>query len=314
MIRMCSRSRSPSTARSRDSPIARALIDAVEAGSRSRCWSSSRPVSTSRRTWSGHASSRKEGVHVVYGVVGLKTHTKVAQVVRREARRASRRYSHVATGNYNSDTARIYEDLGVLSADPTLGDDLTHAVQLASRDTGWCRACSAWSSRRSELRSRILALIAGELPTGDRVAGRIVMKMNSLVDRRGDRCASTVRPRHGWTSTWSSTGSAVSSPGQEHRTSPCARSSAATSTLPHLPLRQRQRPRPPYWAIGSADMMPRNLDARVEAVVEVAEVLRRPPRGDRRCAARRGNHGMAPRARRTLELAARRWRPSQGRP
>ena len=72
------------------------------------------------------------GAHVVYGLVGLKTHAKILLVVRQEAD-GIRRYCHVGTGNYNPKTATTYEDLGVLSADPELGADLTRAVQPPHR-------------------------------------------------------------------------------------------------------------------------------------------------------------------------------------
>ena len=74
-------------------------------------------------------------MHVVYGLVGLKTHTKTVLVVREEAD-GIRRYCHIGTGNYNSETARLYEDLGLLTADPDLGADLT---QLFNHLTGYSR-------------------------------------------------------------------------------------------------------------------------------------------------------------------------------
>ena len=75
------------------------------------------------------------GVHVVYGLVGLKTHAKILLVVRQEAD-GIRRYCHVGTGNYNPKTATLYEDLGLLSADPELGADLT---ELFNHLTGYSR-------------------------------------------------------------------------------------------------------------------------------------------------------------------------------
>ena len=83
-----------------DSPIVRALIEAAEAASRSSSWSRSRPASTSARTSSGRRALERAGAHVVYGLVGLKTHSKVALVVRREGG-GLRRYVHIGTGNYN---------------------------------------------------------------------------------------------------------------------------------------------------------------------------------------------------------------------
>ena len=90
------------------------------------------------------------GVHVVYGVVGLKTHSKTMLVVRREDD-GIRRYCHIGTGNYNSDTARIYEDLGLFTADPDIGADLT---DLFNHLTGFSRPAATASS----------SLAAGALP------------------------------------------------------------------------------------------------------------------------------------------------------
>ena len=108
----------------------------------------------------------------------MKTHTKTALVIREEGRRL-RRYCHVGTGNYNSDTARLYEDLGLLSADPDLGADLIH---LFNHLTGYSRevryrkllVAPRW------LRPKVQDLILNEAKAG--ASGRIIIKMNSLVD------------------------------------------------------------------------------------------------------------------------------------
>ncbi len=105
-----------------------------QAGRRPR--RAARPALTSSATSPGREQLEEAGVHVVYGVVGLKTHSKMALVVRREAD-GIRRYCHVGTGNYNPDTARIYEDLGLLTADPVLGEDLT---ALFNHLTGFSRS------------------------------------------------------------------------------------------------------------------------------------------------------------------------------
>ena len=106
------------------------------------------------------------GVHVAYGVVGLKTHTKIALVVRKEGDRI-RRYCHIGTGNYNDKTARIYEDLGLLTADPELGADLTDLFNVL---TGYGRqgAYRKLLTAPTTFRPRILELH----PTRDRGRGR----------------------------------------------------------------------------------------------------------------------------------------------
>ncbi len=118
------------------------------------------------------------GVHVVYGVVGLKTHTKTTLVVRREED-GVRRYCHVGTGNYNADTARVYEDLGLLSADPDLGADLT---DLFNHLTGFSRPSRARSLivAPDRFRSWFLEEVAKERAAGP--TGRIVLKCNGLTD------------------------------------------------------------------------------------------------------------------------------------
>jgi polyphosphate kinase len=120
------------------------------------------------------------GVHVVYGLMGLKTHAKTALVVRQEGD-GIRRYCHIGTGNYNSTTARLYEDLGILTASPSLGEDLTDLFNFL---TGYSRQ-SAYRQlvvAPFSLRSRIIELIEQESTYGDK--GRIIWKFNNLVDRK----------------------------------------------------------------------------------------------------------------------------------
>ncbi len=118
------------------------------------------------------------GVHVVYGLVGLKTHAKILLVVRQEDD-GIRRYCHVGTGNYNPKTANLYEDIGLLTADPEFGAELTELFNHLtgySRPIGYRNLLVAPESLRRGLRDHIRA--QGELGT----EGRIVLKMNSLVD------------------------------------------------------------------------------------------------------------------------------------
>jgi polyphosphate kinase len=118
----------------------------------------------------------KAGVHVVYGVVGLKTHAKISLVVRSEDG-GIRRYAHVGTGNYNPVTARLYEDIGLLTADRDVGADLTDLFNLL---TGYSRQREYRKLLVAPhyLRPQMIDLIRGQ----GREGGRIVLKMNSLVD------------------------------------------------------------------------------------------------------------------------------------
>src|SRR5439155_10195527 len=117
------------------------------------------------------------GVHVVYGLMGLKTHAKTSLVVRQEPD-GIRRYCHIGTGNYNERTARIYEGMGLLTCDPAIGADLS---QLFNYLTGFARQqrFRKLLVAPGDLRPRLIELIEREAKAGD---GRIVMKMNSLVD------------------------------------------------------------------------------------------------------------------------------------
>jgi len=123
-----------------------------------------------------------EGVHVIYGLLGLKTHSKIALVVRREGERLAR-YVHLSTGNYNAVTATAYTDLGFLTSDPAIGED---ATQLFNYLTGYARPAHLKKLLVApiDLRERVLALIEREVE--HQRAGRhghLILKINALVDR-----------------------------------------------------------------------------------------------------------------------------------
>ncbi|MBV9253780.1 MAG: RNA degradosome polyphosphate kinase, partial [Actinobacteria bacterium] len=206
------------------------------------------------------------GVHVVYGLVGLKTHCKAALVVREEPE-GIRRYCHLGTGNYNSNTARLYEDVGLLTADPAIGADLT---DLFNYLTGYSRRVDY---RRVEvapsgLRTRMLDLIAREAE--DPNGGRIIMKMNSLVDQdvidalydasaRGVRIDLVVR------------GVCCLRPGVPGLSDNIRVRSIVGRYLEHSRIYYFANRGNAEYYIASADMMPRNLDSRVEVIVPVAD-------------------------------------------
>jgi polyphosphate kinase len=120
----------------------------------------------------------RAGVHVVYGMVGLKTHSKVALVVRDDGDQL-RRYVHIGTGNYNAKTARIYEDIGVLTCSPDIGDD---ATQLFNHLTGYSRSEDYRNLLVAprDLRRQLVDLIEHEASFG--ADGHIVLKCNSIAD------------------------------------------------------------------------------------------------------------------------------------
>jgi polyphosphate kinase len=207
------------------------------------------------------------GVHVVYGFVGLKTHAKVLLVVRQEAD-GIRRYCHIGTGNYNPKTADLYEDLGLLSADPDLGADLT---DLFNHLTGY--------SHQGEYRRLLVAPAHLRRAIADRIeqqaalgeAGHITMKMNSLVDhalidalygasQRGTRIDLVVR------------GICCLRPQVPGLSDRIRVRSIIGRFLEHSRIyRFGAEPETAEYLIGSADLMPRNLDHRVEALTPVAD-------------------------------------------
>ncbi|MGH8945619.1 MAG: RNA degradosome polyphosphate kinase, partial [Acidimicrobiia bacterium] len=206
------------------------------------------------------------GVHVMYGVVGLKTHTKVALVMRKEGSQVVR-YAHVGTGNYNETTARTYEDIGVFSSDPGLGSDLSDLFNYLtgySRQTAFRRLVVSPTG----IRPRILELIGRE---GERRGGHITMKMNSLVDaeviealydasQKATRIELIVR------------GICCLRPGVDGLSENITVRSLVGRYLEHSRVyRFGARGRDRRYLVGSADMMPRNLDHRVEALTPVED-------------------------------------------
>jgi polyphosphate kinase len=207
------------------------------------------------------------GVHIVYGLVGLKTHAKIMLVVRQEAD-GIHRYCHVGTGNYNPKTAALYEDIGLLSANPDLGADLT---QLFNHLTGYSRPMRYRKLlvAPESLRSALAERIRREGAKGS--AGRIVMKMNSLVDpdlidelyaasQAGTPIDLIVR------------GICCLRPQVPGLSETIRVRSLVGRYLEHSRIyRFGTDPEKAEVFIGSADLMPRNLDRRVEALVPIED-------------------------------------------
>jgi polyphosphate kinase len=209
------------------------------------------------------------GAHVVYGLVGLKTHSKVALVVRREGT-GLRRYVHIGTGNYNSRTARSYVDLGLLSCREELGADVTdlfNSLTGLSRQRVFRRLIVAPTT----LRARFLELVEREaLNARAGTPGRIVLKVNSLVDtaviealyeasKAGVEIDCIVR------------GACCLVPGVEGLSEPIRVRSIVGEFLEHSRIWMFANGGRPEWYIGSADLMERNLDRRVEVVTPVED-------------------------------------------
>jgi polyphosphate kinase len=250
-----------------DSPVVRSLIRAAERGVQVAALVElkARFDEQANITWAKQLE--RAGVHVVYGLVGLKTHSKCVLIVREEGD-GIRRYCHIGTGNYNSSTARLYEDLGLLTSDPELGADLT---QLFNHLTGYSREVryrKILVAPRT-MRPRFEDLIRHEASLGPR--GRIIMKMNSLVDpgmiellydasRAGVEIDLVVR------------GICCLRPGVPGLSDHIRVRSIVGRYLEHSRIFHFANgggPGKPVFLIGSGDLMPRNLDRRVEVIAPI---------------------------------------------
>jgi polyphosphate kinase len=248
------------------SPIIHALLDAAEEGKQVVALVELKARFDEEANIEWARALEEAGVHVAYGVVGLKTHTKTCLVVRDDGDRV-RRYVHLGTGNYNDRTARIYEDIGLLTADPALGADLTDLFNVL---TGYSRQSSYRELVIAPMnfRERMLELIAREAAADD---GRIVAKMNSLVDAQiidalyaasaaGTPIDLVVR------------GICCLRPGVEGLSERIRVRSIVGRYLEHSRIyRFGSEARGYDYLIGSGDWMPRNLDRRVEALAPVTD-------------------------------------------
>jgi polyphosphate kinase len=248
------------------SPIIRALMDAAESGKQvvTLVELKARFDEEANITWAN--ALEEAGVHVAYGVVGLKTHTKIALVVRAEPQ-GVRRYVHIGTGNYNDVTARIYEDLGLLSADPELGADLSDLFNVLtgySRRQDYRRLVVAPTG----FRARISELIARETAADD---GHIMIKVNALVDPEIID-ALYAASATGTTVDLLVRGICSLRPGVPGLSEHIRVRSIVGRYLEHSRIyRFGSRERGYDHLIGSGDLMPRNLDRRVEALVSVRD-------------------------------------------
>jgi polyphosphate kinase len=256
-----------------DSPIARSLIRAAEQGKQVAVIVElkARFDESANIEWARQLETA--GVHVTYGLIGLKVHAKAALVVREEAD-GLRRYCHVGTGNYNSKTARLYEDLGLLTCDPAIGSDLT---QLFNELTGYGRNVSYQRLLVAPrlMREGLNDLIQGEIDAAraEPGSGHITLKMNSLVDagmierlyaasQAGVEIDLIVR------------GICCLTPGVPGMSERIRVRSLVGRYLEHSRLYRfanGQGPGEPLHLLGSADLMPRNLDRRIEALTPVLD-------------------------------------------
>ena len=248
-----------------DSPIVQALIEAAEAGKQVLAVIEIRARFDEMANVRWARKLEEVGVHVVYGLMGLKTHAKLSLVVREEGD-TLRRYCHVGTGNYNPKTARFYDDLGILSADPVLGEDLSRLFnELSGYSTkhDYSRLLVAPHSMRKGLIARIKRETRHHL---DGKPAWIRFKLNSLLDEEiidhlyeaadaGVKVEIIVR---GICSIRLNT--------QARRENIKVRSILGRF-LEHSRIYYFRNGGAEDYFIGSADMMHRNLDRRVESLV-----------------------------------------------
>ena len=208
------------------------------------------------------------GVHVAYGLLGLKIHTKIAMAVREEPD-GIRRYCHIGTGNYNHRTARIYEDIGILTADPEIGADV---ADLFNHLTGYGREIrySKLLVAPDQLRPSLEALIDNEIASG---RGRMILKMNSLVDVRMTEKLYEAS-QAGVDIDLIIRGQCSLKPGIPGLSDRIRVRSIIGRYLEHSRVyhfANGDGPGEPVTYIGSADLMSRNLNRRVEALVRLDE-------------------------------------------
>ncbi len=250
-----------------DSPVVEALIDAAEAGKQVVVLVEIKARFDESANIKWARALERAGCHVVYGLIGLKTHCKAALVVRQERGRM-RRYCHLGTGNYNPKTARLYEDLGLLTADPDVGADLTDLFNVLtgySRQTEYRTLLVAPHRMRESIVERIDAeaeAAKAGLPCGIR------LKANALVDeevidalyrasRAGVPIECLIR------------GICALRPGVPGLSETVTVRSILGRYLEHSRILHFESAG--EWWIGSADMMHRNLDRRIESLVRVRD-------------------------------------------
>jgi polyphosphate kinase len=252
-----------------DSPLVPSLIRASERGKQAVCMVELKARFDEAANIHWAKSLEEAGVHVVYGIPGLKTHVKAILVVRREGDRV-REYVHIGTGNYNEATARLYTDLGLFTADPEIGADVAEMFNFLTgygRPTGFRRVLVAPTTMRDRLIEEIEATVEAHR-SGEEA--RIMMKMNALVDARciealyaasqaGVRIDLNVR------------GICCLRPGVPEISENISVVSIVGRYLEHARIYAFIRGGEQRVLTGSADLMPRNLDHRVELVTPVED-------------------------------------------
>jgi polyphosphate kinase len=252
-----------------DSPLVPSLIRASERGKQAVCMVELKARFDEEANIHWAKSLEEAGVHVVYGIPGLKTHVKAILVVRREGDKV-REYVHIGTGNYHPKTARLYTDFGLFTADPEIGADVAEMFNFLTgygRPADYRKVLVSPTTMRSsfieEIEKTVAAHEAGE-------EARIALKMNSLVDAGCIR-ALYAASQAGVRIDLNVRGICCLKPGVEGISENIRVVSIVGRFLEHSRVYSFKRGEETRILIGSADMMPRNLDSRVELVVSVED-------------------------------------------
>jgi polyphosphate kinase len=254
-----------------DSPLVPALIRASERGKQAVCMVELKARFDEAANIHWAKSLEEAGVHVVYGIPGLKTHVKAVLVVRREGEQV-REYVHIGTGNYNPTTARQYTDLGIFTADAEIGADVAEMFNFLTgygRPAGYRKVLVSPTTMRDHLLAEIEETIEAHR-SGEEA--RIALKMNALVDAR---CIGALyeASRAGVPVDLNVRGICCLRPGVPGVSDNIRVVSVVGRFLEHSRLYSFRRGEETRILIGSADLMPRNLDHRVELVTPVEDPL-----------------------------------------
>lgn len=258
----------------RNSPVVEALLDAIEEGKQVAVLLELKARFDEESNIEWARALERQGVHVVYGLVGLKIHTKIALVVRREGS-VMRRYMHLGTGNYNAVTAHLYTDLGLFTCDEQIGED---ATDLFNYLTGYSAKTDYQKLLVApiDLRARFAQLIEREIEHQKQGRpARLIFKMNGLVDREMIRLLYDAS-RAGLKVDLLVRGVCTLRPGLAGVSENIRVISIVGRFLEHSRIFFFENGGAPEVYMGSADLMPRNLNERVETVfpVEDAEIVR----------------------------------------
>ena len=252
-----------------DSPLFPALIRATERGKQAVCMVELKARFDERANIGWARALEQAGVHVVYGYPGLKTHAKCILVVRREGD-GVRHYVHIGTGNYHAKTARLYTDFGLFTCDEDIGSDVAdmfNSLTGVARPLDNRKVLIAPHGMREGIAEEIEATIAAHV-RGE--PARIRMKMNSLVDRRCIRALYRAS-QAGVEVQLNVRGICCLRPGVEGISENITVTSVLGRFLEHSRIYSFERDGDKRVLIGSADIMPRNLDTRVELIAPVED-------------------------------------------